>query len=94
MTEQELRKLQVGDLILLKNGGEVGYVCGFGKRENGRWIKSPRKECDGVRVWIPRFGGKFYEFGTFIRKLLLTKQEVQMLGLKLCWLRMPERGEE
>ena len=88
MTEQEFRKLRMGDLIL-RNDGEVGYVCGFGRLRNGRWIRSSREECNGVRIWNPRLDGRSYRVRTSLRKLLLTKQEILMLAFDVCWLRMP-----
>ena len=53
MTEQEFKKLQVGDGVQL-HSGEVGYIQWFGKFNGKQWTKSPRKRADAVWIWFPQ----------------------------------------
>ena len=82
MTEQEFRRLQLGDIILDKDG-EIGCVCGFGRLENGQWVRSPRERCTGVRIWFPRLDERSYMGRGLIEELVLTRQEAQELERKM-----------
>ena len=82
MTEQEFRRLQLGDVILDKDG-EIGRVCGFGRLENRQWIRSSRERCIAVRIWFPRLDVRGYILGGLIEELVLTRQEAQELERRM-----------
>ena len=82
MTEQEFRRLQLGDVILDKDG-EIGCVCGFGRLENGQWVRSSRERCTAVQIWFPRLDERSYIGRGLVEELVLTRQEAQELERKM-----------